>query len=1129
MVAHKNNRFNFIGIFVTCHINFSTIGLLMLVLFLLSACSRSVANLPTNSTDSILTNISLPLTEFQMLGFSALDNIRFQHITSDDGLSQNAVFSIIQDKYGFMWFGTEDGLNKYDGQHFTIYKHDLDNPTSLSDNRIHVVYEDQEDSLWVGTLNGGLNRYDRNLDQFTRYQHDPNMPQSLINDEILAISEDSDGSLWIGTREGLDRFDKEKEIFTHYSHNPDDAQSLSAATINSIYETRDGVLWIGTDGGGLNRFDHETETFTHFSSNPNEPSSLIHDTIRVIYERSDGILWIGTDAGLNRMDREAETFTHFQSDPDDIQSLSHDSVQAIYEDPSGALWVGTNGGGLSRFDDKTQTFTHYQNDPSDPFSLSHYSVYNIYQDREGVLWIGTWGGGLNKLFWGGLNFAYFNHDPSDPNSLSSSDVRGIHEDQSGALWVATDGGLNRLDRQTGQWYHYLHNPDDPCSISSNVVGDIYEDQDGLLWIGTYDDKGLNSFDPETECFTHYQNNPDNPLSFQGALVGDIYQDHEGTLWIGTVDRGLNRYDSKTDTFIHYQNDPDDPDSISSDGTLSIYEDSEDNLWIGTLNGLERFDRDSNVFTHFQSDPQDSSSLSNNFVIIINEDHEGILWIGTSAGLNKFDPETETFTHYREQDGLPSDFIYAILEDEKNYLWLSTNHGISRFDPHTETFRNFDLADGLQSNEFSGFSYHKSSSGEMFFGGINGFNAFYPDRIQADNLYRPQIVLTQFSQGGQILDLAQTFDNATEIRLNWPNQFFEFEFAALSYVHPEENQYAYMLEGFDDDWNYVGTRAYGRYTNLPGGSYTLRVMGSNNDGVWNEEGSSLMITIVPPIWETWWLRGMGIIVIVGSIIGTYGLRVQNVEARSHKLEELVKGRTTELSNSNALLEQEIADRKQVEAKLAQRAVNDAIIEERRRMARDLHDSVTQSVYSVTLFAEAARHIAKEIGNEVIERQIGQIGQVSQQVLKEMRLLVYELRPPELEKVGLTRSLRQRLQAVEGRAGLEARIISDNLIKLPESAEKEFYFIAQEALNNALKHASATSIIVYLRENKGQAELEIIDDGVGFELDTIGDRSGMGLRGIRERTEKMGGIATIQSVLGEGTSIKITLTIEENIDE
>lgn len=1128
MVGHRANRFNFIEILVARHTNISIFGLLMIALFFMSACGNSASS-PPRSAESALPNTNLLNEEFQMQDFPALDNIRFEHISSDDGLSQNAIFAILQDSHGFMWFGTEDGLNKYDGRNFTVYKHDSDNANSLSDDRIWAIHEDQQGNIWIGTLNGGLNRYDRNLDQFIHYRHDPDSLQSLINDEVLAVYEDSEGILWIGTREGLDRFDKDTEIFIHYRYNPNNPSSLSANAVLSIYETSDGALWIGTDGGGLNRFDNETESFTHFSSHPNDPSSLSHNTVRAIYEDSFGTIWIGTDAGLNRMDREAETFTHFQNNPDDIQSLSHNSVQAIYEDPSGALWVGTNGGGLSRFDDETQTFTHYQNNPSDLFSLSHYSVYNIYQDREGVLWIGTWGGGLNKLFLGELNFAYFNHDPNDSNSLSSSDVRGIHEDQSGSLWVATDGGLNRFNRETGQWQHYLHDPDDPFSISSNIVGDIYEDQEGLLWIGTYNDKGINSFNPETERFTRYQNDPDDPLSFQGGLVSDIYQDREGILWIGTFDRGLNRYDPETETFSHYQSDSDDPDSIISDGVVSIYEDQQGQLWLGTLNGLDRLDRENNVFTHFQTDSQDSSSLSNNFVIIINEDSEGTLWIGTSEGLNKFNPETTTFTQYREQDGLPSDFIYAILEDEKGYLWLSTNHGISRFDSQTETFRNFDLADGLQSNEFSGFSYYKSSSGEMFFGGINGFNSFYPDRVQADNLYRPQIALTQFSQGGQILDLAQTFDNASEIRLNWPNQFFEFEFSALSYVHPEENQYAYMLEGFDDDWNYVGTRAYGRYTNLPGGSYTLRIIGSNNDGIWNEDGASLMITIVPPIWETWWFRGIAIIAVVGSIIGSYGLRVRNVEVHSHELEQLVKGRTSELSNANALLEREIADREQVEAKLAQRAVNDAIVEERRRMARDLHDSVTQSVYSVTLFAEAARHIAKEIGNEVIERQIGQIGQVSQQVLKEMRLLVYELRPPELEKVGLTRSLRQRLQAVEGRAGLEARIISDNLIKLPEDVEKELYFIAQEALNNALKHASATSIIVHLREDKGQAELEIIDDGVGFELDTIGDRSGMGLRGIRERAEKLGGTATIQSVLGEGTSIKITLTIEENIDE
>ncbi len=1109
-------------------INAFTFGLLIFVLLFTAACDSS-ATVTQPGTESPSPDVNLPNEGFQLQTPLVLDNIRFEHITVEDGLSQNGAFAILQDSDGFMWFGTQDGLDKYDGQNFTAYRHDPDNPNSLSDNWIWAIHEDHLGALWIGTLSGGLDRYDRELDQFTHYPHDPDNPQSLSHDEVLAIYEGPDGVLWIGTRGGLDRFDRETEIFTHYQHNPDDPQSLGAATVLSIHETRDGILWVGTEGGGLSRFDRESETFTHFSNDPDDPQSLSDNNVWVIYEDPFEVLWLGTDGGLDRFDQLSGTFSHFQNNPDDPHSLGHNWVRTIFEDPSGALWIGTDGGGLDRFDRETGTFAHYQNDPGDPRSFSHYSVYDIYQDREGVLWIGTYGGGLNKLFLGGLNYAYFNHNPNDPTSLSNNDIRGIYQDQSGTLWVGTNGGLNRLDQGTGQWRHYQHDPDDPDSLSSNIVGDVYEDQQGLLWIGTFE-KGLNSFDPETERFTRYQADPNDPSSLKGSAVTEIYQDQLGILWIGTLDGGLNSYDRESGGFTHYQSDANDPDSINSDSILSIFEDQQGLLWIGTFgDGLNKFDRENEKFAHFQADSKDSSSLSNNLVTDIYEDRGGTLWIGTAGGLNKFDQQTETFRHYREKDGLPNDLVYGILEDEGGDLWMSTNHGLSRFNPQTETFKNFDVNDGLQSNEFNSFAYHKSSSGEMFFGGINGLNAFYPDRIQENNPYLPPVALTRLTQGSEDIDLGQTLNRVTEVTLNWPNNFFEFEFAALSYAHPEENQYAYLLEGLDDDWIDMGTRGYGRYTNLPGGSYTLRMIGSNNDGIWNEEGTLLKINVVPPFWETWWFRGAILLILVGGVIGGYRLRVRSVEARSRELEKLVEERTTELSRTNVLLVREIADRKHAEAKLAQRAADDAVVEERRRLARELHDSVTQSLHGSTLLAEAGQRLAKAGDLERTRGYLARIGEISQQALKEMRLLVYELRPFALKEVGLIGALQQRIDAVERRAGVEAQLSVEGEIELPEIVEDELFRIAQEALNNALKHAKPASVVVTLRVEGETPDqhviLEVADDGVGFDAHTVGETGGIGLVSMRERTEKLGGDLVVRSTPGKGTSVKAIVELRQ----
>jgi len=1064
---------------------------LISLLLLTSACDQP-SIVPPASTESTSPNVDLLNEDLQLQAPLVLGNIRFDHITVEDGLSQNGAFAILQDSDGFMWFGTQDGLDKYDGQSFTAYRHDPDNANSPSDNWIWALHEDQSGTLWIGTLNGGLNRYDRETGTFTHYQNDPDNPQSLSHNEVLAIYEDSDSFLWIGTRVGLDRFDNETESFTHYPQITD--------AVHAIHQTQDGLLWVGTEGGGFNRFNLETESITQFLNNANDPQSLIDNNIWTIYEDSFDILWLGTDAGLERFDRESGTFNHHQNNPADPQSLSFNSIRTIYEDPWGALWIGTDGGGLDRFDRETEAFSHFQYDPGDPDSLSHYSVYDLFQDQEGVLWIGTYGGGIDKLFWGSLDYAYFKHNHNKPNSLSDNDIRGIYEDQSGMLWVGTNGGLNRFDRKTGQWHHYQHDPDDPFSISSNVVGDVLEDRDGLLWVGTMD-HGLNRYDPETEHFTRYQNDPNDPTSLRGSFISGIIQDRQGILWIGSMDGGLNSYDPESGYFTHYLSDANDPDSIYSDNIFTIYEDHQGWLWIGTFgDGLNRYDRANNKFTNYQTDPNDSSSLNNNLVTSILEDSEGTLWIGTAGGLNKFDRETETFTHYREKDGLPNDLIVGILEDEGGNLWLSTNHGLSTFNPQTETFTNFDVNDGLQSNEFNGIAYHKSNSGEVFFGGIRGLNAFYPDRIQENNLYVPEVALTRLTQGSEDIELDQPINYLTEMTLYWPDNYFEFEFAALSFAQPDKNQYAYILEGLDDNWNEIGTRNYGKYTHLPGGTYTLRLKGSNNDGVWNETGTAIEITIVPPFWETWVFRGIVLLAITGGITGFHSFRVQRTHTRNRELEKLVEERTTELR---------------------ERVTADAVAEERNRLARDLHDAVSQSLFSASLISEALPEVLQS-NPDSVESLLQKLRILSRGALAEMRNLLMELRPDALLDAPLKDLLEQLGQAATGREGFSASITADKC-DLPDDVHIVFYRIAQESLNNIVKYAEANQVEISVRcktnEVSGdliQAEILICDDGVGFDLaDTPSER--FGLKIMEERCAAVGAVLTIKSKPGDGTQV------------
>ncbi len=1052
--------------------------------------------------------------------------IKFERISLEQGLSQISVHCIIQDSQGFMWFGTQDGLNKYNGYDFEVYKPIPGDPHSLSDNYITVLYQDSSGMLWIGTENGGINKFDRETGQFTHYVYNPYDPYSLSNNTIRAIYEDRDGVLWVGTEGGgLNKFSQEIEIFTRYQTDSKNPYSLSNNTVRAIHQDQEGVLWVGTDDG-LNRFDSQKEEFSHYKTNPDDPYSLSSNAIEVIYQDQSGMLWIGTlGGGLNKLERATGRFIRYRTNYNSY-SLSNNYVRVIYQDREGALWVGTDAG-LNQFDRKNERFVRYYHDVTDSHSLSNDNIRSIYEDESGVLWIGTSGGGINKFDRATERFAHYKADFF--SGLSSNFVRAFYQDpdDENVLWIgSTGGGLDRFDREKGGITTYKPNVHTIYSISDDTINSICADQTGDLWIGT--ENGLNRFDRSTGYFTSYQHDPDDPHSLSDNTVLTVYQDREGVLWVGTRHGGLNRFDPVTEQFTHYQHDPRNPFSLSSNTVKVIYQDWSDALWIGTWDGgLNRFDQATERFVHYYSNPENPAGLSDDTILSIHEDQAGIFWLGThSGGLNKFNRETGIFTHYREQDGLPNDVVYGILEDERGYLWLSTNKGLSRFDPQTERFINYDVSDGLQSNEFNEGAYYKSpTSGEMFFGGINGFNAFYPASIKS-NPYVPPVVLTSLTQGGEDV-VAQALESVPKVTFRWPHNFFEFEFAALSYRQPEKNQYAYKLEGFEDDWIYAGTRRFGRYTNLPGKTYTLRIKASNSDGVWNEEGAAIEIRVVPPFWATWWFRGIAALALAGSVIGTYWLRVKNVEMRSRELETRIAQRTAELR-------QEIDQRMQIEEALRQSEMEKAVAAERSRLARDLHDAVTQTLFSASLIA-GALPTSWERDQEEGRQLLKELGQLTQGVMAEMRTLLLELRPTALVESSLGNLLRQLAEAATAREGIPVTVTVEGERALPSDVHVALYRLAQESLNNVSKHARANRVTISLRcppphpannpdtsisqDGQDQAvELCVWDDGRGFDPDQVATGR-MGLNIMRERVQAIGATLAIESQQGDGTKITV----------
>ncbi|HEY8937355.1 MAG TPA: two-component regulator propeller domain-containing protein [Cyclobacteriaceae bacterium] len=837
-----------------------------------------------------------------ILSFSQKQNLKFEHLGTQDGLSHSNTICMLQDSRGFMWFGTRDGLNKYDGYSFTVYKKNARNENCLSGNIVHEILEDKNGILWIATWGGGLSSFNRDTEEFTQYKHEHNNSNSLSSDLVNCIALDSEGFLWIGTDDnGLDRFDTKSKTFSHYLHDEKNPKSLGQNSLKDLFEDKEGNLWIGTNEKGLNLLDRKTETFTQFQHDENNPRSLSSDKVQIIFEDSQHQLWIGTrGGGLNLYDRKTRDFTSYKKNNGKSTSLPHDVVLTINENLEGDLWIGTENGGLSIFNKQTSTFYNYQHDESDPSSLSNNSVWSIYKDSEKNIWVSTFSGDINFWSHDANKFAHYRHSLLR-NSLSHNKVLCIYEDSAYNLWIGTDGGgLNLLDRKTGLFTHYKHQ-NNSNSICGDYVLSITEDSQGNLWIGTWGD-GITVFNKTKNTYKHFKNDPKNPASLSSNNAWAIYEDTDKNIWVGTYFGGVNVYNPGTNSFTHFMHDENNPASISNDKVSSIFEDHNGNIWVGTDGGgLNLFNKETQSFTTFRH-VKGENSISNNSVGDIHEDSSGNLWIGTLSGLNQFNTNNHLFKNYSTTDGLPNDAIFGILEDKHNNLWVSTNKGLCKFNLETKRIKNFGIADGLQSNEFKQNARCKSRSGKMYFGGNNGFNEFFPDSI-IERPYDPPIELTSFLLFNTVVPIARdssiksplkkSITETNAITLSHDQSVISFEFASLNFVPHEKKQYSYFMEGFDNVWNNIGTKHTATYTNLDPGHYIFKVKGLDNTGKWSTKTRTLSLTITPPFWQTWWFRILSGLIIMSCIFYLYRLRINIIHNQKKELERQVIARTNEV--------------------------------------------------------------------------------------------------------------------------------------------------------------------------------------------------------------------------------------------
>lgn len=866
----------------------------------------------------ILVMIGFLLAATQILaqqGTSKPD-LKFQRI--HDGLTGNLVTTLLQDHRGFIWVGTTRGLHRFDGIQFTVYSSDPDS-TSISHNYIYTIYEDTRNQLWMGTGNG-VSRYNLQTDDFTRFE----LPYHIADHiPVSSILEDDNGTLWVaGGGSGLYYFDTETGKFLPFT-------GIDHVTVNSMTGGNNHLLWLATTESGIIKLDTQTKQIQSFTHDPANPHSISSNSVEVVQIDHSGAIWAGTQGwGLNKMkniDGEIR-FIRYLHDADKPGSLSNNDISTLYLDKNDNLWIGNINGGLHLYNKTDDSFFHYDSDPLDLYSLSHNSIESIYQDSQGRYWIGTALSGINMADPFESKFERYYSDPRNPNSLNNNIVRDFFENEDGTVWIATDGGgINFFDRQHNRFSHFKLDPGNPNSLSSDAVISLNKDSFGNLWAGTWGGGANLLLDQDNGVFTTF-NRLYNIHEYPIRHIFDIHFD-ENYIWLAAFNEGLYRYDVSNGNIQLFTHISDNPTTLSSNYLIRIFEDSGENLWIATevgLNKIKAENREQVTVRRYLHSPDDPASIANVSIRQIFEDSRQNIWIATEGGLSRYEPHGDHFINYSESDGLPSDEISSIIEDDNGMLWIGTLKGISRFNPVDHSFMNFDRSHGLLSDEFSRYAVGKTQAGELLFGGMNGFNLFQPDDLQA-NPYPPPVFLTDFRLFNRTVDLKdpesplQTHISVVDtLVLTHRQNSITFDFTALNYTRPEFNQYAFMVDGFDVDWNYVGNQRNATYTNLHPGSYVFRVKASNNDGIWNEEGVSLALIIQPPFWQTTWFYLLTILLAGMAITASFRYRVRSIREQNKKLELQVAERTAEIKQKNIDLTDALGELEAAKDELVEKA-------------------------------------------------------------------------------------------------------------------------------------------------------------------------------------------------------------------
>ena len=1002
--------------------------------------------------------------------------MRFERISVEQGLSNFTVTSIVQDRQGFLWFGTADGLNKYDGYDFKIYKHDPEDSTSLPGQEVNCLLVDRAGTLWIGAgLRGrGVYRFDPGTDGFVPLSSKAPLADSLARQVIGAIYEDRRGDFWFSTSAGLFRYQRATDALQHFPPHPQDSTALNSKAITAIAEDRSGALWIGSAAGGVFRWEAETTRFKYYRMVSRSGNDAVP---RKILEDRRGTMWVATTEGLYRCNRANDAFELAPTLHGSSRGIAFEHIVTLFEDSHGRLWIGTFGAGLWRYDAAADRFYQARHNPNDPNSLSANRIECIFEDRSGILWFATYRNGLNR----------YNRKQEVFTRYPFADaVYAVLEDHRGEVWLGTAAhGLLRFDREGNLLRQYRSRAGDPHSLSSDYIMALHRDPvaPNDIWVGT--SIGLNRYDAQRDRFVRYNFGADAAeLGEEGNHVKTIFVEMAGEILIGTKGRGLFRFDRAAARLQAESS------HLANQNAWSIAQEKSGALWIGSFGGgLFRFARDTESLTRFHRNGPALSRLSSDILYALHIDASGAVWMGTTSGLNRLDVKTGHVKIWQGRDGLPDNFVKGILPDAHGNLWLSTDNGLARFNPTTEKFKNYTVKEGLLNNTFLSGAFFKTRDGRMLFGCEGGAIAFHPDSLR-DNTQPPQIAVTAF----KIFDKAVPVPSGAPptLKLTYEQNFFSFEFVALDFNNPAKQQYAYILEGFDRDWIQAGARRYASYTNVDPNEYVFRVKGANSDGVWNEQGASMRIVIAPPFWQTWWFRSLAALIIGAAMFGLYRYRVHRLLERTRLAAHLQAARETE----------------------------------RTHLAREIHDELGQYLTGLKMdVAFMENMIAEREGNDeraALLNKVHGMSSLLDTTVKTVRKISTELRPAILDSMGLLAAIEWLAQEFQSHSGIAcACYLTANEVSLERERATAVFRIVQESLTNVMRHAHATRVTITFEKAGAYYLLEVKDNGRGVQPADLRKRTSFGVLGMQERAHVFGGSVTLAGEPDRGTTVRVKI--------